>query len=105
MSMYCTVQNKGLSVCWSLIQSPVTYKYMVSMSFLFGSVWGFWLKKLKTLTLYVYIYAYRTCMFCGLKKEEFKTQSKMNAHYSKECPMLYSCPHCSQVCTFIETTE
>ena len=42
----------------------------------------------------------RTCVFCGMEKEEFLEQATLEEHYSKGCPMLHSCSHCGQVTVY-----
>ncbi|CAG9321572.1 unnamed protein product [Blepharisma stoltei] len=37
------------------------------------------------------------CQFCGKKDTIFANEDNLDIHYWKDCPMLVSCPYCSQV--------
>jgi len=49
------------------------------------------------MTLIHCLFCFRTCVFCGLEKEEFLEEARLEEHYCRSCPMLHSCPHCVQV--------
>jgi centrosomal protein CEP104 len=38
----------------------------------------------------------KMCIFCEAHDDSF-TEATLNQHYIQDCPMLYQCPHCSQV--------
>ena len=49
------------------------------------------------------------CIFCEVEDDNF-TEATLNKHYIEDCPMLYQCPHCSQVyyvllCCSLQYTE
>ena len=55
------------------------------------------------------LYKYRMCVFCEVEDDNF-TEATLNKHYIEDCPMLYQCPHCSQVyyvllCCSLQYTE
>lgn len=39
---------------------------------------------------------FSTCMFCGVSNPKW-TESELDLHYWKDCPLLISCPSCAQI--------